>query len=254
VRLDTADGPLPEGSQVTEEILGPRRLGLYQPWVPSMDEGWTRLVLERFGFPYTTLHNADVRAGRLRERFDVILFPSVTDGTLRNGYAKDTTAPAYVGGLGVEGADALREFARDGGTIIGLEDSCTYLIRELNLPVKNILAGLRSSEFYGPGSILRAEVRTDDAIGWGVSKEVSVYFDRSLAFDPTPAAETLVTYASADPLQSGWLHGAERIRGKAAAVRVKAGAGRVILFGFPPQHRGQTQGTFRLLFNAILRG
>lgn len=258
VRLDAGKWAVPDGLQVEEEILGPRRLGLYQPWVPSMDEGWTRLVLERSGFPYTTLHNDDIRPGRLRERFDAILIPSVPENALRNGYARGSTAPAYVGGLGVEGAAALREFARDGGTIIGLEDSCNYLIRELALPVKNVLAGLRSSEFYGPGSILRAEVAGDSPVAWGVPKEVSVYFDRSLAFTSTeqggPPPETIATYSATNTLESGWLHGAERLQGKAAAVRVGVGRGHVILFGFPPQHRGQTYGTFRLLFNAILRG
>jgi hypothetical protein len=264
VRLEAGKWTLPEGLQVEEEILGPRRLGLYQPWIASMDEGWTRLVLEAFGFPYTTLHNADIRPGKLRERFDVLLIPSIPENTLRNGYSRDATAPPYVGGLGPEGAEALREFARDGGTIIGLEDSCTYLIRELNLPVKNVVAGLKSSEFYGPGSILAAEITprykrgngaTADPVLWDVPDAFSVYFDRSLAFEPTnPSAESLVHYARSSTLESGWLHGAERVQGRSALMRVGVGRGRVILFGFPPQHRGQTHGTFRLLFNAILRG
>jgi hypothetical protein len=266
VRLETTTGPLPEGLRLSEEILTPRRLGLYQPWSPSMDEGWTRLVLEEYGFPFTTLHNADIRPGKLRERFDVILIPSISENVLRNGFAKDATAPAYVGGLGVEGAAALRAFADEGGTIIGLEDSCNYLIQELSLPTKNVLAGLRSSEFYGPGSIVGAETAgphpsapgrgSADPILWGVPDRLSVYFDRSLAFEASNSAgiTPLLHYAADHTLESGWLHGAGRIQGKTALARVRVGAGSVILFGFPPQHRGQTYGTFRLLFNAILRG
>jgi hypothetical protein len=265
VRLVARKDPLPKGVEVSE-FFRPRRLGLYQPWNPSMDEGWTRLVLEEFGFSYTTLHNAEIRPGKLRERFDVILIPSIPENVLRNGFAKDATAPAYVGGLGVEGAAALREFVNEGGTIIGLEDSCNYLIHELNLPVKNVLAGLRSSEFYGPGSIVGAEIAgagssapgrgNADPVLWGVPDRLSVYFDRSLAFEPANASDTtpLLRYAADHTLESGWLHGAGKIQGKTALARVRRGRGHVILFGFPPQHRGQTQGTFRLLFNAIVRG
>ncbi|HEY2154000.1 MAG TPA: M14 metallopeptidase family protein [Isosphaeraceae bacterium] len=266
VRLVARKEALPRGV-IVRERLSPRRLGLYQPWMPSMDEGWTRLILEDFGFPFTTLHNAEIRPGKLRQRFDVIMIPSIPENAMRNGYADGATAPPYVGGLGVEGAAALREFAEAGGLIIGLEDACNYLIHELNLPVKNVLAGLKTSEFYGPGSIVGAEMTESALLGagredWnpepilgGVPERLSVYFDRSLAFESSHASVTpLLRYAAERTLESGWLHGAARIQGKTALAKVKVGQGHVILFGFPPQHRGQTQGTFRLLFNAILRG
>ena len=54
--------------------------------------GSGEFVLERFGFPYTTLHNGDIRPGNLRDRFDVILIPSISEGTLRNGFARDASA------------------------------------------------------------------------------------------------------------------------------------------------------------------
>jgi hypothetical protein len=256
LRVEARVEPIPTDRGITETPLVARRIGVYQPWVPSMDEGWSRLVLEQFGFPYETLHNSDVRSGALESRFDVILIPSIPARILRDGYAKGATAAPYVGGLGAEGTAALKEFVNAGGTIVGLEDASTYLIQELGLQVTNVLAGLSTSQFYGPGSILRADVVTGDPITWEVPGSVSVYFDRSLAFDVSGDAKThkvLARYAKGNPLESGWLLGPAHLQGKAAIVRVEVGRGRVVLFGFPPQHRGQTQGTFRLLFNALSR-
>ncbi|WP_435016097.1 M14 family zinc carboxypeptidase [Tundrisphaera sp. TA3] len=230
------------------------RLALYQPWVPSMDEGWTRLTLERFDFAYTTVHDADLRAGKLRDRFDTILLPSTSAKTIRSGYDPDQTEPAYVGGLGAEGSAALRAFVQDGGTLACLENSCAYAIEEFGLPVTNVLKGLSSSAFYAPGSILRCEVDDESQpIVQGMPGEFSAYFDHSLAFDLTDKSRgtVLARYARANPLESGWLLGPEKLQGKAALVSMPVGQGRVVLFGFPPQHRGQPHGTFRLLFNAL---
>jgi hypothetical protein len=244
--------------------LLPSRVGLYQPWVPSMDEGWTRLVLEKYGFKYTTLHNADIIAGSLEQRIDTLIIPSIEPKTLHEGFADNESDPAFVGGLGSEGADALRAFLRAGGMLVFLADSTDYAIEELHLPVKNVLKGLKTSEFYAPGSILRAVVAEHGK--WmfgtrtaGVPAEVSVYFDRGQAFEIEEAARNaeeaavLLGYAKHDPLESGWLLGPQKIEGKAALVDVTTLGGHVLLFGFRPQHRGQPHGTFRLLFNSLFR-
>ncbi len=245
-----------EKKDQTEFALKPRRIAVYQPWMPSMDEGWTRLVLEKYQLKYSTVHNSDIRAGKLHDRFDALLIPSISPKTLREGYAADETEPIYVGGLGDEGVAALLEFVRAGGRLVCLDASCEFAIEELNLPVKNVLKGLSSSEFYAPGSILRALPAGDYGLVYGMPDEFSVYFDHSMAFELTkekdPRAKILVKYADNHPLESGWLLGPAKIQGKAAIVGVDIGKGGVYLFGFPAQHRGQTYGTFRLLFNAIM--
>jgi hypothetical protein len=236
------------------EPITRKRIAVYQPWVSSMDEGWTRFVLEKFKISYMTVHNADIRAGNLRERFDSLLLPSVSARTLREGFAADATEPAYVGGLGAEGAIALRDFVKDGGRLVALDAACEYAIDELNLPVKSILKDLATTVFYVPSSLLHAEVADVNKLTFGAPEEFSVFFDKSLAFD-IPAgsnARVAVRYAKSNPLDSGWLLGASKIEGKGALVEAPLGKGSVVLFGFAPQHRGQTYVTFRLLFNALL--
>jgi hypothetical protein len=239
--------------------LHPQRIGLYQPWVPSMDEGWTRLVLEKFRFPYQTLHNSDVQAGNLHERIDTLVIPSIAPRILREGWAVNDTEPAYTGGLKSEGIDAIHSFVREGGTLVCFGNSCTFAVEELKLPVNDALKGVTTSTFYGPGSIVRLSYSHTEPLASpilaGMPREGSAYFDRSLAFDvpPNSSARVLARYSEIGPLESGWLLGPEKLQGKAALVEVPLGQGRVILFAFPPQHRGQTHGTFRLLFNTLFR-
>jgi hypothetical protein len=202
------------------------------------------------------MHNDEIRAGRLKDRIDTLVLPSIGVETLRDGYARDETEPQYVGGLGGAGVDALRAFVEAGGTLVCLEESCRFAIEELGLSVREVTKGLKTSEFYGPGSILAARVTPDQPLTLGVPDDLSVYFERSLAFDvdENKGARVLVRYAKTGLLRSGWLLGPEKIQDKAALVEVPLRQGQVVLFGFPPQFRGQTHGTFRLLFNALLRG
>jgi hypothetical protein len=236
-----------------------RRVAVYQPWVPSIDEGWTRYVLDRFHVPYQTVHNANLRAGDLAHSFDVLVLPSVDPRVLRAGYLSGQTEPDYVSGLGAEGAAALQAFIRDGGTLVCLEDSCSYVIDVLGLPVRNVLEGLASSQFFGPGSIVELVLDPGHQLSARMPPRCMAAFDRSLAFDVVPrdrgpALETKIVarYASSRPLASGWMLGPEKIEGKAALVVINQGKGQVILFAFPPQYRGQTHGTLPLFFRAVL--
>jgi hypothetical protein len=240
-----------------------QRVALYQPWESSMNEGWTRLVLEHLGIPYVTVHRDDILAGRLRERFDCIVFPSISARSLRSGFAAGETEPAYVGGL--DGSkDLLKDFVQKGGNIVAIENSCGYVIEELGLPVENSVGTLSSREFYGPGSLVAASAEGSNPLTFGMPDKFSVYFDRSLGLKSAakPANElgtkldTAVRYGadSKTLLESGWLLGPEKLSGLTALGECSIGQGRVILFAFPPQNRAQTAGTFRLLVNALWRG
>jgi hypothetical protein len=244
------------------------RLGLYQPWTTSIDEGWTRLVLDNFEFAYTSLHNAEIRAGNLRKRYDCLILPSVSSGSIIKGRAVDTTEPQYVGGIGSEGIITLQNFVQDGGTLICIDNSCNLPIEYFNIPVRNVVRGKKTKEFFCPGSILRIWIDQKHPVGYGTPEWISGYFARSQAFeligeskkeneDPRGPevrfpAHVVARYSDTVLLESGWIRGEELIADKPAIVEVQYGRGKIILLGFRVQHRGQSHGTFRLLFNAIL--
>lgn len=271
------------------EPLNPVRLALYKSWVASMDEGWTRWVLEQFKFDYTSLLDKDVRAGNLRDKFDVIILPDMSPASIINGNRKGSYPDEYTGGIGEEGVAALKAFVEAGGVLICFDSSSEFAMQKFNLPVRNALAEVKTDQFYAPGSVFRAVVDTQHPVAYGMPAEADFYFVsgrrggeegqmdanprnaqgndaaqnaqrvptvRALAFEITDPnrARSVARYIEGNPLRSGWLLGPEYIAGKSALVDASLGKGRVILFGFRPQHRGQTWGTFKLVFNSILLG
>ncbi len=231
------------------------RVGLYRPWTASMDEGWTRWVLERYGFAFTSLYDADVRAGELRGRYDVVVLPSERPTTLKAGHAKGTVPERYAGGLGEEGIRALDAFVRGGGTLVCMNQASDLCVRELHLPVVNAVGSLPRDTFFGGGSIFEVETDAVHPVMAGMPARAPVFFDRSPVFDTAAgfAGSVLASYSErGSPLLSGYLVGEEHLRAKAAALDVRHGNGHAILLGFRPQWRGQPWGSFRVLFNSVL--
>jgi len=233
------------------------RIALYQPWTGNIDEGWTRWVFEQYGITYATVHDSDLRLGKLRQRFDVLVLPNESARGLLQGVDSTRIPLQYAGGMRDAGANAISEFVRGGGTLVCLDGSSSFAISRLNLPVVNILGGEASgpqvSLFYAPGSIFGVALGggRGSPVTVGVPDSLDIYFENSAAFTVTGTARALATYP-AEPLRSGYARFQERLEGKAALVEVPVGSGRVILFGMRPQFRGQTHGTFKLLFNAVL--
>ena len=239
---------------------GPRvrsRIAVYKPWTASIDEGWTEWLLDQYGFRYAIVTNADVQAGDLGARFDVILIASDRPRAISEGFATGLVPPRYAGGLGDAGARSLDAFVRDGGTLVCLNQSAGYAIAALHLPVKDVLAGVARKDFFSGGSIL--DVITDSAhpVMAGMPEHAKVFVENSPAFTTLEGFEgvALAKYAKAgSPLLSGYLLGEKHLQGNAAALDVKHGRGHVVLFGFRPQWRGQSFGTFRMVLNAALFG
>jgi hypothetical protein len=235
------------------EIRKPR-IGLYRPWQASMDEGWTRWVLEQYGFDFASLAPADFHGGALPDRFDVIVIADEARGLI-DGYPTGSVPPQYEGGIGGAGVRVLDAFVRGGGTLVCFNRSSLFAIDQLHLPVKNAVAGARRQEFFTGGSILQVEVDTSQPVMAGMPDRAAIFVDGSPVFETTDAfnGEVLARYQSAgSPLMSGYLLGEKHLNGKAAALSVRLDKGQVVLLGFRPQWRGQPFGTFRLIFNALL--
>jgi hypothetical protein len=258
VRRDLSLSPKTgEGSPIQNPLRRPARLALYKGWTGSMDEGWTRYVFDTFNVPYTSLRDAEVRAGGLASKYDVIVLPSMRLREIVEGRTRDTAPPELTGGITEAGVEALRRFVEEGGTLVCWDASTEFAIKRFKLPVRNVLEGLKSSEFYCPGSVLRVEVDTAHALARGMPRTADVYFVNSAAFEATDEKRVRVVARYAEKkegvLRSGWLLGAEHLAGRAALAEVTLGRGRVVLFGFRPQHRAQTWGTFPFIFNALER-
>lgn len=264
--------PVARGAERGGEVaaLRPSRIGLYRPWTAEMDEGWTRWLLEDFSIQYRSITDSMVRAGGLRDQFDVILVPDMSLRAIRDGVSPESIPARYAGGLGTAGIDTLKRFAEAGGTLV-LMDGSSALSAALGLPVRRIdvpSGGSANDEpaddrgaserLYAPGSIFRVLVDRRHPVGYGMPDTAAVYFSNSVTFDPIDASkvQVIARYPARqeDILLSGFLQGGAAIAGKAAAVEVAAGRGRVIMFGFRPQYRAQSYGTFKMLFNALLDG
>ncbi len=250
---------------VTGRAMRRPRLGIYQPWTGSMDEGWTRWVLEQYGFAFTLIHPEDFKTP-LGDRIDVLVIPddarvpiSGASGGGRGGGRGAPPRPEHAYQLLPDDVQRFAQFVRSGGTVVALSNASAFVIEQLKIPVRNTVAGLKPEEFFLRGSIV--EVATDEApahpVMAGMPEKAAVFVDGSPVFETLDgfSGSVLARYAATgSPLLSGYLIGEKYLNGKAAAIDASVGDGHVILIGFRPEWRGQPFGAFRVLFNAVLYG
>ena len=275
------------------------RIALYQSWVASMDEGWTRWIFDQNNIPYTRVVDADIRNGDLTQKFDVVLIPdnaarAITTGRggygeggepqppaasgnsqpgqatggrrSRAGAGQDAGAqgaagnenargpkpiPEFTGGLGEDGLASLKAFTENGGTIVTLNKASEVYITATS-PVTNALASVNKKDFYIPGSILQLSVDTSNPIAFGSTPTVPIFYENGPSFAVSGDAKSVASFTTDKPLLSGWILGGQFLKGTSAIAEEPVGKGRIVLFGFRPQYRAQSEVTYKFLFNALL--
>jgi len=258
------------------EAVHKGRVGLYRPWGSNIDEGWTRWLLEQYSFAPKSLYNADVKAG-LSGKYDTIVIPDLTApsksrpsdttppanfesqykgplASLMDGFSPSQMPAPYYGGIGADGAEKLKSFVGNGGTLVALNNASDAIIDLFGLPVINILKDAKSEQFFCSGALLQIDLKPGTRVSAGMPADPIVMFERGPAFAPKPGfkGEVLASYApTGNPLRSGVLLHPEAIQGKAAALEVEYGKGKIYLYGFRPQWRGQSHGAYKLLFNTL---
>jgi Zinc carboxypeptidase len=207
--------------------LKPVRVGLVDRYGGSMPSGWTRLILERFEFPFQVIYPPDLDKGGLNGKFDVIvLVDGLIGGAGRGGGggrggapgadaggdqpAVDPAAPAgaeqnipaeYRGRRGnitpATTVPQLKKFLESGGTILTIGSS-TELAKLLGVPVRNHLVELDEEgreyplpreKFYVPGSLMRVRLDLSNPLTWGLEENVDVMFSGSPTFYLPKGAE-----------------------------------------------------------------
>jgi hypothetical protein len=245
------------------------RIGLYQSYQSSMDEGWTRYLLDDLEIPFVTLKNNDMRepgpAGLLG-RVDVLILASEDAEIIINGRRAGSAGertqgempPEYEGGIGKGGVEAIKTFVANGGLLVTLNEACRFAFRELGAPASDAVQGVDRTRFFLPSSLVRIDINTESPLAYGMPDKAAAMFANSVVMDTfLPAGgdvdrQVVARYPADDILLSGWLIGGERMAGKVAVLDVRLGKGRIAMIGFRSQYRGQSHGTYKFLLNALL--
>ncbi len=232
------------------------RVAVIEPWGGAIDAGWTRWVLEQHAFEYTRIRPADLQDRATAARFDAIVIPEVPSLQLLRGQQGAQTRPEHRGGLEDRGVATLKHFVRTGGTIITLGNAAEFVIDHLDVPAVVASRADDAETALVPGTLLRVALAPDHPVNVGLPTRVHVMNVMNNAYAPGRGAEQLhaiARYPEEPLVASGFASGESRLRGRLAAFDVAMGRGRIVVLGFRVQHRAQTWGTFKMLFNAIFQ-
>jgi hypothetical protein len=251
------------------------RIAILHSWRNTQDEGWVRYAFDQLGIPYSYIAEDRIGAMKLRQQFDVIVFPSQgANSTARAifggvdprfgplAYTKTDSFPTHgfpdssadiTGGMKYEGLGALRDFVQAGGTLVTLGSASTVPV-EFGLVREVTLATPRS--LFIPGSIVRGrneQKRSPITYGYDATMPLYHRFGPYFNVPDRLKGNVVVRYAPASELfLSGLVQNAGELGGQPAVLSVPTGQGHVVLFGFNPLHRWQSFGNFAMVWNSIL--
>jgi hypothetical protein len=266
---------LEQEPEISKSRLEIPRVGLVETWFHDMDAGWTRYVLDSYNIPFRVIRPPEIPDTDLEGDYDVLIFADRNSSVFLSGKYKGRRygreylpayPPEYRKGMGKEGQRKLLRFVDRGGRIVswggstGLFSGILSLEEkgeEFQLPFRDISEDLEKEGLYVPGATLRADIRKGNPITLGMEEEIGIMYSGGPVFSTSIPRfdmdrKVIVRFASDDLMMSGYGEKVEMLEKKPAAVWVKKGQGDLILFGFRPQFRAQTEVTFKLLFNSLL--
>jgi hypothetical protein len=259
-----------------DQQVKPLRIALWDKYGGSISSGWVRWIFEQYHFPFNLTFAKEIDSVNLNEKYDVIVFVEGAIPALRAEPSPweekepkaDEVPEAYQSKIGKITAQksipALQKFLTNGGRVITIGSSAN-LAYHLNLPVRNALVemvagkekALPGEKFYIPGSVMQVDVDNNYSPNWGMNNKADVYFSASPVFKLVPEAiaqkevTPLAWYATTTTLRSGWAFGQSYLQDGVAAFEAKVGKGKLFVYGPEITFRGQTHGTYKMLFNQL---
>ena len=257
----------------THEAAAPR-VAVYSTWGSTQNVGWVRYAFDQYGTPYSLIFKDDVRKGRLRARYDVIVVPSqgrnsralvwdvavrgkplAYEKTARYRYLGDYGAsPDIRGGMGLDGLEAFRQFVEQGGLLITLGDS-SAMPADFGI-APDVQAAPASKDFYAPGPIVQAKItKTGNPVFYGydeTSFPVRWATNTLFAVPDTRRDEVLMEFPGGKSgVLSGLMTAPDEVKHRPAIIDQPLGEGRILMFATNPIYRDQTFGEYRMLYNAL---
>ncbi len=251
-------------------------IGLVESWFSDMDAGWTRFIFDNYRIPYTVLRPADLADAKKLKSIHLLIFPNhsaelLTTGKRKRGndYYPMNMPPEFAKGMGKQGKQNLLKFIHDGGKVVAWGQSTELFLgvhelelgkdskEEFSLPVSDVSEALARNGLEAIGCHVMVNSIKNHPLTYGMPESFPIYFTGSPVFETSvPYFDTdrrvIISHPLSDPRVSGYIKNGKLLEHKAAMVWIQKNKGQLLLFGFNPQFRGQTSGTFKLLFNALI--